>query len=412
MMSQALTYALTRNRLLPIVAAALVVAVAAAPAAQARSTPEIGVRPGQETQIHAEAAADAGGEVHMGLSWRKVQFVEGSPPDFSDVKAKFETFLVENGGPGIASVRVIDAPEWAAGGCEYTANVTSCPPTSDFYPEFREFVTQAVTELGPGTDFNIDRFILWNEPSLDKKWGGEDVDDRSFVDYSNLLNQFRPAVTAATNSAGVSVEAGEVAAGGSKPVTWARKFTQYNSDRGRNDNYDVLTIHAYAETASGVVGKINQHAGLRGVEEVAVSEFGWAVGRPNPNSPGEGDYKCTSLSGQNQKFRDTVTLVKRNTTDVTALVWLNVIDENKGKTKCIDNTGYYAKSKRDGISPYGLFKRAPRGGLGTISERPIVNSFRKAAAEEPLRRANKMVSYEGNSPVLAPLSALPLSGLL
>lgn len=405
--------AFNRHRLLPV--AALVAIAVAAPGTAAASDPAIGVRPGEETDVHAQAAARAGGEVHMALSWRKIEPKATVPADFTDVEDKFSTFLPENGGPGIASVRVIDAPEWAAGSCRYGTSITSCPPTSAHYDDFRDFVTEAVTRMGPETRFDIERFILWNEPGLDKKWGGRDVADGSFREYSNLLNQFRPAIEAAPNGDTVSVEAGEVAAGGNKPITWARSFTRYNTDHDRNGNYDVLTIHAYADGASGVVDKIKQHDGLPGVSNVAVSEFGWAVGTPvQGDFGGDASYKCTSLTGQRAKFRDTVQMVRNQTSGVKALVWLNVIDEKKGKTKCKDNTGYYT-SGRSGISPYGLYKRDQDGSTNTFAEldpRPIVNTFQKAAAGEPLGKTNRLASYEGNSPVLAPLSALPLSGLL
>jgi hypothetical protein len=407
--------ALARHRSLPVAAVVLATATTL-PSAASASNPAIGVRPGEESAVHAEAAKDAGGEVHMALSWRKIEPNDVASPDFTDVEAKFNTFLPPEG-PGIASVRVIDAPEWAAGGCRYTesGSITSCPPTKDFYPDFKEFVTQAVEEMGPDTEFDIERFILWNEPGAAKKWGGKTVEQGSYREYSNLLNQFHPAIRAAENGGSVSVEAGEVAAGGNKPITWARKFTQYNTDHDRNGNYGVLTIHAYAGGANGVVENIKEHDRLSGVTNVAVSEFGWAVGTPAPNVPGDADYKCTSLSGQRSKFRDTVQMVRNQTTGVKALVWLNVIDEMKGKTKCLDSTSYYCCGTRDDVSPYGLYKRDQDGSTDTFAElepRPIVNTFQKAAAGEPLGARQSLAGYEGDSPILAPLSALPLSGLL
>jgi hypothetical protein len=416
-MHHALSHALNRRRWLAAIAAALATAMVAPGAAQA-SNPDIGVRPGEESEVHADAAEAAGGEVHMALSWRKIEPQDVPTPDFTEVKQKFETFR----DAGIASVRVIDAPEWAAAeSCDYNENITSCPPVRDHYEDFRTFVTEAVEELGPGTaseplepGFDIRRFILWNEPGAPKKWGGKSVEQGSHREYSNLLNQFKPAIDAATNGETVSVEAGEVAAGDNKPITWQREFTEYNTSHDRNGNYDVLTIHAYSQTAGGVVDKIKQHDRLPGVTNVAVSEFGWAVGTPIAGVPGDADYKCTSESGQRSKFRDTVQMVRNQTSGVKALVWLNVIDERKGKTKCKDNTGYYTCC-RSGISPYGLYMRDREGqtpSFEALEPRPIVSTFRKAANGEPLGSRQSLARYEGDSPVLAPLSALPLSGLL
>lgn len=358
--------------------AALVAAMTllGAGAAQA-SDPSIGVRPGGISPVYAQATAESGADgVHLNLRWEQVEGVAGVYdwrwPDWA-----FRNF--ELAGVPVESVRVVDPPGWAVAGGRCADRFKSCPPAASHYADFRDFVQALVTRYGPtGTVANVPRFVLWNEPNLAAKWGGRTVGDGSYRQYSDLLARFYAGAVAASPE--VAVDAGELAAGDDRPPEWARKFTTYSSERGRNGHYDVLAIHAYSADPDAFVRKIKNYQALRGVNGVAVTEFAWAVGKHNRASGG-GDYKCTNDSSQRAKLRQTVEAVRERTSEVDRLVWLDLIDTLETKEpKCLDNTGYYDRAVRDEISTYGLHKRAPDGSLDQLVARPILDVFRRLAA--------------------------------
>jgi hypothetical protein len=355
-------------------AGAIAVLVAFAGVAEA-SDPDLGLRPGDVTPTHAEASADAGPDgVHIGISWRET---EPRPDELDWTRTDDAVENFTTAGVPIASIRVTDAPDWAifGGRCP----VKLCPPTFSHYDDFKQFVTEAVERYGPATTANVGRFVFWNEPDRPSKWGGLSYRGDSHKEYSALLARFHDGADEA--SPGVAIDAGEVATGNGKGTDWARAFTDYNTRHDRNDRYDAFNIHAYSRFPGEIVDKIRTYGRMPGVERISVSEFGWAVGNPNPAAPGSGDFKCTGASGQASKLRRTVGAVRANTSRVGHLVWQNGIDERRDKTiKCIDGTGYYDGSVRDRMNTYGLYRRAPDGSLKRTDPRPARNDFRALAA--------------------------------
>jgi hypothetical protein len=338
------------------------------------SDPELGLRPGDVTPAHAQASADAEADgVHIGISWRET---EPRPNEHDWSRTDDAVFNFATEGVPIASIRVTDAPDWAiyGGRCP----VKLCPPTFSHYDDFEQFVSEVVTRYGPLSPSSVDRFVLWNEPDRPSKWGGLSHREGSHRDYSALLARFHDGATAANPL--VAVDAGEVATGNGKGRDWTRKFTRHNTRHGRNGNYDAFNIHAYSRFPGEIVDKIKAYGRMPGVERIGVSEFGWAVGNPNPAAPGSGDFKCTSASGQASKLRRTVRAIRADTSSVGHLVWQNGIDERRDKTiKCIDGTGYYNGSVRDRMNTYGLYRRAPDGSLSRTDPRPARNDFRALA---------------------------------
>lgn len=177
-----------------------------------------------------------------------------------------------------------------------------------------------------------------------------------------------------------AVDAGEIAAGDNKPANWARKFTSYNAERGRNGNYDVLTLHAYSQFPEALAEKANDYGRLKGVEGIAISEFGWSVGKPNRDMRGAGEYKCTTAKGQRRRLRNAVVAVRRHTHGVRWLAWLHGVDKVGHKeAKCLDDTGYYNRAIKDNVFSYGLYKRDRDGSLDELVARPILGAFRALA---------------------------------
>jgi hypothetical protein len=366
-----------RGRRLTAPIAALALAFLALPgAALADSNPAIGLRPGDadDPDYAAKAAEAAPDAVHMELPWEDAQ-PRASAPDWTILDNNFGLYRDE--GVDIGSVRVVVAPNWAVAGGRCANEFLMCPPSRAHYGDFKRFIIKAVERYGPGTEYDIERWILWNEPDEGKKWGGEDVADRSYEDYSDLLARFHDAVVQANPDA--KVDAGEVRGGTAEPGEWVKRFARFNTQEGRNGNYEALTFHGYSPDAASIVEKIKAHGRLPGVQRVSVSEFAWAVGEPNPDAPG-GSFKCVANEGQQkQKFVETVEQVRDNTSGVGRLVWLSVIDRNDRGDKeirCFDP--WYDGDVREGINPYGLYKRSPDGEAPYIA-RQIVEPFTRFA---------------------------------
>jgi hypothetical protein len=360
---------------------ALALVLLAPPGAALASNPAIGLRPGDaDDPLYAEKAADAAPDaVHMELPWEDAQ-PNASPPDWTILDNNFGNYALDEG-VDIGSVRVVVAPDWAVEGGNCPNQFLMCPPARNHYGDFKRFVHKAVVRYGPGTDYDIERWVLWNEPDEAKKWGGEDVADRTYEDYSDLLARFHDAVIDASPDA--HVDAGEVRGGTTEPSEWVKRFTRYNTDERRNRNYEALTFHGYSPNAASIVDKIKAHQRLPGVHNVAVSEFAWAVGEPNPQSPG-GAFKCVdSEQEQRQKFVDTVTQVREDTSGVGRLVWLSVVDRNRPdkEIRCFDD--WYNADVREDLNPYALYKRARDGSASEIFARQIVEPFTRLADAGP-----------------------------
>jgi hypothetical protein len=357
------------------IALATTVAAVLAPAAALGSDPSVGLRPGGSApDIRLATAIAEPDSIHVELAWARVQRRPGAF-DWSLYSGNYTGF--QRLGLSIGSVRVTEPPHWAVAGNRCRSKYKECPPARAHYDDFRKFVQEAVERFGPGTRSDIRRFVLWSEPNLASKWGGKGIRQGAPEEYSDLLAHFHRAATRGNRS--VAVDAGELAAGDTVPGTWAKKFTAYNTRKRRNGNYQVLNIHAYSKSGRDVVQKINQYRRFPGVGGVSVTEFGWAVGAPNPRTP-EARFKCTTTSGQDKKFRQTVAQVRERTKGVRALVWVGAADRPRSKDlKCLDNTGYYKGAVRRSMETYGLYKRTPSGSLVNMFPRPVATSFRQAA---------------------------------
>ena len=342
----------------------------------AESNPAIGLRPGDadDPDYAAKAAEAAPDAVHMELPWEDAQPNPGQP-DWDVLDANFGMYV--DAPVDIGSVRVVVAPDWAVAGGRCANEFLMCPPSRAHYGDFKRFINKAVERYGPGTEYDIERWVLWNEPDEAKKWGGKDVADRTYEDYSDLLARFHDAVTKANPDA--VVDAGEVRGGTEEPGEWVKRFARFNTQERRNGNYEALTFHGYSPNAASVVQKIKAHGRLPGVHRVSVSEFAWAVGQPNPDAPG-GFFKCVdSEAEQKQKFVDTVQAVRQQTTGVGRLVWLSVIDRtDRGdkEIRCFDD--WYDEDVRKEVNPYALYKRSPDGEAPYIA-RQIVEPFTRFA---------------------------------
>ena len=361
--------------------AAAVAAFAAPAGAPAASSPAIGLRPGDaDNPVYARKVAEAAPDAaHMELPWEDAQPNPG-PPDWRILDNNFGLYIDQ--GVNIGSVRVVVPPDWAVEGGHCPNEYIMCPPARNHYDDFQSFVRKAADRYGPGTRYDIERWVLWNEPDHYNKWGGETYADRSYEEYSDLLSRFHEGVM--DGSPDAHVDAGEVMGGKADPPgEWVERFTRYNTEERRNDSYETLTIHSYSRYASGVVEKIRAHGRLPGVQGVSVTEFGWAVGRSNPKAPPRSDDACVdSEREQRQKFLRTVHEVRERTEGVGRLVWLNAVDRIRDKNiRCIDHTGYYDDRIKESVSPYALYKRAPNGDTRPTVARLIAAAFRRLAAE-------------------------------
>ncbi len=355
--------------------------------------------PAKSPQIADAAKASHADGVGLSLSWNAI---EPNPPapdgthTYAWDDSSFDKMVnaLRDAKVKLLTVRISDPPEWAVKGkvCKYKA----CPPTRGHYDDFRDFVKAAVSRYGPGGTGKADvrHWSLWNEPNKKKEWGGEDAADGSYKEYSDLLVPFHAAVKSADQGqAGdrTKVDAGELAAGGghgaNRPRGWTVDFNRYNKARGRNDIYDLVTIHAYSATPHDVVDKINNYEKVFTAHHVAITEFGWSVGRGS----GPSRWKCVSSEpAQAAKLEHTVKEVRRagRLEYVPWLVWFNGIDNklDRGRgapePKCETTTGY-----QESVGPYmntfGLYRRDPSGSMATLPPRPVRDAFLKAADHTP-----------------------------
>ncbi|UJA21243.1 hypothetical protein HJD18_14155 [Thermoleophilia bacterium SCSIO 60948] len=336
-----------------------------------------------ETGAAASASADTGA-VELSIRWCILQPdepVDTEPPEYQWEAYDEEFDAYVDAGIPIRTVRVLDAPEWAIDqdciDLVEDTDVTMCPPVFEHYNDFKDFSEDLAEHYGSASRFTIDRFALWNEPNTAENWGvdSDPPDDReplsSIQDradaYSDLLARFHNGLDA--GDPGVSVDAGELAAGGeTKNGTrrWTDRFAAYNSNEGRDDNFDVLTIHAYSETPDQVPEKVRSHRDLPGVTAVGVTEVAWGIAN---ESSAQGRWKCVSSNlAQRNRLVDLMDEVHATRVPIHRVAWFSVIDNKKAvapgeSVKCPDNSGYYANNVRDGINTFGLFKRQPDGSL-------------------------------------------------
>jgi hypothetical protein len=373
---------------------------------KARTTPAMGMRLDNGDGSNGEkigksiAAAHADG-VGLSLGWKDV---EPNPPKgtkhnyewagshFADVAKG-----LADAGVKILTVRVVGPPDWAVkgGSCKFKA----CPPTKAHYDDFTSFVKEAVRRYGPGGSANTDisHWGFWNEPNKQKEWGGLDSADGSYKQYSDLLARFYSAVKGAgkpISPRDVTVDAGEIAAGGghgnNRPRGWVMNFNQYSRAHNRNDDYDVVSIHAYSAGPHDVVQKIRNYGKIFGDHAMAVTEFGWSLGRGS----GPSRWKCVpDQATQASKLKRTVAAVRRDPKldKVRWMIWFDGIDNNlklsptKKMPKCQSKNGYKRGVARF-MNGFGLFRRAPDGTTGQLRPRRVMQVFRAEA--EQGRKAN------------------------
>jgi len=398
-----------RNLLLSLVAFALALAVSSGcggassstPNASGGSSPVIGMRldalkPPDAAKIAQAAEGAHAGGVGLDLYWGDIEPKRPTADGKHTYRwgsSGFEQTVnaMRSAGVNVLTVRVRAAPDWAVKGksCKYKA----CPPLPAYYDDFRKFVAAAVGRYGPGGTNNTDiqHWSLWNEPNKTIEWGGEGGHTGTYKQYSNLLVGFHAAVERAAASNGakdeVSVDAGELAAGGAKgdnaPRGWVAAFERYNKAQGRDGDFDLLTIHAYSQDPRGVTAKLLNYQRLFKGHQVAVTEFGWSVGGPRHG----GNWKCVPNEGaQAAKFTHTVDAVKKDPRleNVPWLVWFVGVDEDFGvdahaKTpKCPVKT-WYRPRVRPSMNAFGLYERARNGSGFDLHPRKVVDAFSAAA---------------------------------
>jgi polysaccharide biosynthesis protein PslG len=136
-------------------------------------------------------------------------------------------------------------PRWARADLAHTG-----PP--DNYQDYADFVGAFVSRYKAGSPIGTVQAIqVWNEPNLDREWGGRrPIDGKSAADYVRLLTLAHRAAKAA--DPGVTVIAGSLA-----PTGWDGpealpddRYLQAMFESGLKGNYDVLGANANVQCPS------------------------------------------------------------------------------------------------------------------------------------------------------------------
>lgn len=350
------------------------------------------VRTSAGTDAAPEAAESAGATaVELSLRWCVVQPTRTGPYAWRD----YEQAITEFRGRGVdvRTLRVLDTPDWAsADECETQVekgNAVMCPPMASRDPELQAFASALAKHFGPsnkeGTGYFVDRLSFWNEPNYAKNWGAATQGDRTqrARRYSDRLLAFHAGATSPQQGdQAIKIDAGEVASGSKTPANggtnapepWAEDFTDYNSDMGRNDRYNVLTIHAYSESTWQIPAKVDNYLVLRGVDSVGVTEVGWAV------SASSGNYKCVpSETAQASRFSNLMSDVRSTPVRIHRVAWFNLLDNRKGELpRCPDRQWYNVNDAWGDTNSYGLFKRLRDGTLSSFADasaRPLKDEY-------------------------------------
>lgn len=354
------------------------------------------------TAVGAAAAADALARVNLGLiRWCVIQR-SADPSATGGYHWDAYDAIIDRyraAGVPVRSLKVVDAPKWAArptcvdNAARSWSDIKWCPPRPERETELRNFAKAAALHYGPG-GYGIPRVSFWNEPNLADNWGREkyaDDPDRARAqrqadaqEYSDVLQAFYTAAKAV--NADLKIDAGEIAAGGSLAKgdgarTWAKYFANYNQNR---TNFDELTIHAYSGMPAQIPRKVANYLALPGVARVGVSEFGWAV--RSPGTPVS--WRCvnseTGDGSQKATFNNVVTRIWESTTTVRRLVWFNLVDNPKDGPPCRDEAWYNQVPPSGGeiagksTNTFGLFKRRRDGTLASFADataRPLRAAF-------------------------------------
>jgi hypothetical protein len=370
------------------------------------------------------AMSQAGGHLHQTILWHKVEFsldraecknastdpaakVVRSPSsnpatcyNWGAVDKKFKAFLgIDPKGPGrpIGSVRILGKQRWPGSDCP--TGVKACPPAAPHVQHFENFVAAATERYGPGTHYDVPRWMLWNEPNVAVNWGrsswgrnGSKAKNAAISAgakrYIALLQRFRAG--AKRGNPAVKVDAGEIAQAqknSTEPNLWTRVFVK-NAPGGL---YDALTIHPFSQTPAAAAEKVQKTRNLLkkhgvGGKPIGVTAFGWSVGKGDPNKDG---WKCVANEAEQAAyFRQSIKAFKQ-IQGVHQAVWFNLTDNDLGMEDgdlregssdpvCI-NTSYYTGANKLTLNNYGVYKRKRNGTTGTLYPREICNAFRAAS---------------------------------
>ena len=229
----------------------LVLSVLAVPGARATyqaTSPEYGLsaflydRP-------ATTARDLGHVRALGFGWVKVLFpwagIEKERKGAYDW-AEADRVVRAAGEAGLKVIARLDRqPHWARADRAYTG-----PP--DNYRDYADFVSAFVSRYTADSPIGrVHAIQVWNEPNLDREWGGQrPIDRRSAADYVRLLGLAYRAAKAA--DPGVTVIAGSLA-----PTGWSGpealpddQYLRAMFEAGLRGNYDVLGANANVQCPS------------------------------------------------------------------------------------------------------------------------------------------------------------------
>jgi hypothetical protein len=326
--------------------------------------------------------------------------------NWSNVDRAFDGYTEGASAPRarIKSVRVLGKQPWS--GCK-SDKVKACPP--QHLGHFKNFVAAATKRYGPGTEYSVHRWMLWNEPNVSKAWGVPDwgqpgsraeanAISEGAREYAALLVHFRDA--ARSGNSQVKIHAGEIAlaqSNSTEPNLWTRVFLERaakleNAPGGRK-LFDGLTVHPFSRTprmAAEKVKKVRVLLKKHGLNRrtIGVTAFGWSVGEPakGPDGKPKGDgWKCVP----NEKAQAAYFLRSlrgfRRVGGVGQVVWFNLMDNDlssagyKDGPACINRKNYGDAKNLNQLNNYGLFRRNPNGTTDTLAPRVICNKFRRKA---------------------------------
>ena len=237
----------------PLVSACLLLLLLAAPSFAAQGTsransPEYGLNAFLYDQP-ATTERDLGLVRGLGFGWVKLLFPwagieKEAKGAYNWAEADRVVRAASAGGLKIIA-RLDRQPSWARADRAPTG-----PP--DNYQDYADFVSAFVSRYKAGSPIGTVHAIqVWNEPNLDREWGGRrPIDRRSAADYVRLLGMAYRAAKAA--DPGVTVIAGSLA-----PTGWdgpeALPDDQYLRamfESGLKGNYDVLGANANVQCPS------------------------------------------------------------------------------------------------------------------------------------------------------------------
>ncbi|MFN0070204.1 MAG: cellulase family glycosylhydrolase [Chloroflexota bacterium] len=239
---------------------------------------------------------------NAGFSWQKTLFqwreIEG------EAKGRFnwteaDRVVTASKAAGVKIIARVDFnPYWARADRAHNG-----PP--DNTQDFADFVTALISRYNRDSAIGrIQAIEIWNEPNIDKEWGGQPINQQSAVDYVRLLKAGYTAAKAADPSV-------QVVTGGLSPTctdnNTARPddvYLQWMYDAGAKDYFDVLGAHGagYDKPPSASPQEsADKHSGCRAftfrrvedLRDVMVSnndadkqvwllEFGWTTDQVNP----------------------------------------------------------------------------------------------------------------------------------